>query len=1087
MARIAESEIERLKREISVQRLAEARGVKLKRHGADLIGLCPFHDDHEPSLVITPGKNLWNCLGACRRGGTVIDWVMLAEGVSFRHAVELLHEDRLPLATNPNAKAPRLSTVPKLPAPVERTADDRVLLLQVVSYYQETLKQSPDALKYLENRGLKSAEMIDTFRLGFANRTLGYRLPEKNRVAGAELRGRLQKLGIYRESGHEHFNGSVVIPILDLNGQVAQMYGRKITPNLRAGTPDHLYLPGPHRGVWNETALAVSKDVILCEALIDALTFWCAGYRNVTAIYGVNGFTEEHRAAFRKHGTKRIFIAYDRDEAGEGAAQEHAAQLMEMGIECFRVQFPKAMDANEYALKVQPASKSLGIMLNRAVWLGKGERPTVAVIDPVKIEPVNIEPPPPEPAPQIEAQTHQQQTAEPPAAPIIEEKSEEKTEPAAKEENAILLPASLPAVPIIEESEKVFPLAADPQTQSTEEPAPIPPAPAAPARSEWPVIDAPVEIHGDEIVIHQGDRRYRVRGLAKNMSYELLRINLLVSGKNARGESAFHVDTFDLYSARQRTVFLKQASEELGVQEDVIRRDLGHVLLQLEAMQDQQIRQTLEPKEKEIPIGEEERAAAMKLLRDPRLFDRILADLERCGMVGEETNKLVSYLAVTSRLLDAPLAILVQASSAAGKSALMEAVLALVPEEQQVQYSAMTGQSLFYMGENDLKHKVLAIVEEEGALRAAYALKLLQSEGVLTIASTGKDATTGRLITHQYRVEGPVMIFLTTTAIDLDEELLNRCLVLTVDEDRAQTQAIHQKQREAQTLEGLLAKHDRNELLARHRNAQRLLKPMLVVNPYARELTFLDSQTRTRRDHMKYLTLIRSIALLYQHQRPRKTTVHRGQTLEYIEVTKDDIAMANRLAHEVLGRSLDELPPQTRRLLLLVDEMVRETCEQKLIERQDYRFSRKDVRAFARWSDSQLKRHLHRLEELEYLVVHQGGRGQSMVYELVFERQEDSARPALPGLIEIAKLSGCEYDEKKSGLEGQKSGSSPAQVRGVSGGGAGRRSPATTWAGSDFFVDREKNTSWEQEQNPVVIVPPIVAAKTNGAAHAGVK
>ena len=300
MARIAESEIERLKREISVQRLAEARGVKLKRHGADLIGLCPFHDDHEPSLVITPVKNLWNCLGACCRGGTVIDWVMLAEGVSFRHAVELLREDHLPLATNLNAKAPRISTVPKLPAPVERTADDRMLLLQVVSYYQETLKQSPDALKYLESRGLKSAEMIDHFRLGFANRTLGYRLPDKNRVAGAELRGRLQKLGIYRESGHEHFNGSVVIPIFDLSGQVVQMYGRKITPNLRTGTPDHLYLPGPHRGVWNEAALAASKDIILCEALIDALTFWCAGYRHVTASYGVNGFTEDHKAAFQK-------------------------------------------------------------------------------------------------------------------------------------------------------------------------------------------------------------------------------------------------------------------------------------------------------------------------------------------------------------------------------------------------------------------------------------------------------------------------------------------------------------------------------------------------------------------------------------------------------------------------------------------------------------------------------------------------------------------------------------------------------------------------------------------------------------------
>jgi len=145
----------------------------------------------------------------------------------------------------------------------------------------------------------------------------------------------------------------------------------------------------------------------------------------------------------------------------------------------------------------------------------------------------------------------------------------------------------------------------------------------------------------------------------------------------------------------------------------------------------------------------------------------------------------------------------------------------------------MTGQSLFYMGETDLKHKVLAIVEEEGAARAAYALKLLQSEGVLSIASTGKDATTGRLITHQYRVEGPVMLFLTTTAIDLDEELLNRCLVLTVDEDRAQTQAIHKKQRETQTLEGLLARRERDETLRVHRNAQRLLKPLFVSNPYA--------------------------------------------------------------------------------------------------------------------------------------------------------------------------------------------------------------------------------------------------------------
>jgi DNA primase len=482
-------------------------------------------------------------------------------------------------------------------------------------------------------------------------------------------------------------------------------------------------------------------------------------------------------------------------------------------------------------------------------------------------------------------------------------------------------------------------------------------------------------------------------------------------------------------------------------------------LWKLEELQRQMIQKTLEPKEQEVTLSAEEKAEALALLRDPRLLDRILADFERCGVVGEETNKLASYVAVVSRLLDAPLAILVQSSSAAGKSALMEAVLAMLPEEQRVQYSAMTGQSLFYMGETDLKHKVLAIVEEEGASRAAYALKLLQSEGALSIASTGKDATTGRLITHQYRVEGPVMLFLTTTAIDLDEELLNRCLVLTVDEDRAQTQAIHKKQREAQTLEGLLAKRERDAILRVHKNAQRLLSPFFVANPYARELTFLDSQTRTRRDHMKYLTLIRSIALLHQHQRPRKTVTHRGQALEYIEVTLDDISTANRLAHEVLGRSLDELPPQTKRLLLLTDEMVSAECQRQKIEREDFRFSRKDVRRFTKWSDSQLKRHLSRLEELEYLLVHRGGRGQSMVYELVFERRDDSEKSVLPGLIEIKKLTDYSYDTKKSGLDGEKSGSSLAQVRGVSGGGAGKESPVLARRNGEIGPNLEKITT----------------------------
>jgi hypothetical protein len=487
-----------------------------------------------------------------------------------------------------------------------------------------------------------------------------------------------------------------------------------------------------------------------------------------------------------------------------------------------------------------------------------------------------------------------------------------------------------------------------------------PEAPLLPSKPE-----PAVEIKNDEIAIEQESRRYRIRGLAKNLSHELLKVNVLVSSGDT-----FHVDTLDLYSARQRAAFTKQASEELNVKEETLKRDLARVLLKLEELQDEQIRKALSPDKPAVEMTDEDRAAALELLKEPRLLDRILADFERCGIVGEETNKLVAYLAVVSRHLDAPLAIVVQSSSAAGKSSLMDAVLAFVPEEERVQYSAMTGQSLYYMGEMDLKHKVLAIVEEEGAARASYALKLLQSEGALSIASTGKDPSTGKLVTHQYRVEGPVMIFLTTTAIDLDEELLNRCLVLSVNEDREQTQAIHKLQREQQTLEGLIRKQQRREIIRCHQNAQRLLQPLFVANPRAPELTFPDNRTRMRRDHMKYLTLIRSIALLHQHQRPVKS----AQGLSYMEATSEDIAIADRLMSGLLARSLDELPPQTRRLLELIAAMVEGRGE-------DFRFSRRDVREHTGWGHTQLRVHLDRLAEMEYLIVHQGGRGQSFVYE----------------------------------------------------------------------------------------------------------
>jgi DNA primase len=516
MARIPDAELEQLKSSVSLIALVEAKGIALVRHGADWHGHCPFHNDKTPSLVISPTKNLWHCLGACQIGGSVIDWVMKAEGVSFRHAVELLRND-LPVSTNAIV---RQSTKPKLAAPVSVDADDAALLQQVLEYYHSTLKQSPEALAYLQSRGLHHPELIDHFQLGFANRTLGLRLPAMNRKAGAQVRERLQGLGLLRMSGHEHFNGSLVIPVLNLAGEVQELYGRKITraSKLTAGTPLHLYLPGPHRGVFNEAGLVGQQEIILCESLIDALTFWCAGYRNVTSAFGVEGFTDELLQAFITHGVKRVLIAYDNDAAGNQAAEKLSIKLMSQGMECYRCHFPSGLDANALALEVPPAHEALSAVIRQAEWLGKGATPDRVIDEPV-----------------ITEMKHDDSFLAAASLASIKDVSEEKAElmNAVDETNAVI-----DEINVVIEKQSVAAAKTPAITLS------LPPLPAYRVPPSAPVLA--VEIDAKELRLTLGDREYTVRGIEKNLSYEQLKVWLRASKANF-----VHVDTVELYQAKQ--------------------------------------------------------------------------------------------------------------------------------------------------------------------------------------------------------------------------------------------------------------------------------------------------------------------------------------------------------------------------------------------------------------------------------------------------------------------------------------------------------------------------------------------------------
>ena len=188
--------------------------------------------------------------------------------------------------------------------------------------------------------------------------------------------------------------------------------------------------------------------------------------------------------------------------------------------------------------------------------------------------------------------------------------------------------------------------------------------------------------------------------------------------------------------------------------------------------------------------------------------------------------------------------------------------------------------------------------------------------------------------------------------------------------------------------------------------------------------------------------------------------------MEYIEATKEDVKLARELVRQVLGPSLDELPAHTRRLLLLVAEMVKQECERLQMECAEYRFTRRTVRQHTRWGDTQLRVHLRRLEEMEYLLVRRGGQGLSYEYQL---RMEENYA----------------YDANFAGAKGDFAGGARPGSGWVAGGARGEESLALARQNGDFRPNPEKNTYREsEEENRVVVVP---RTPSNGAAAAGAK
>lgn len=467
---------------------------------------------------------------------------------------------------------------------------------------------------------------------------------------------------------------------------------------------------------------------------------------------------------------------------------------------------------------------------------------------------------------------------------------------------------------------------------------------------QFPCIDIKDDKEGHVVF---SNRSFRIRGAGKDNSHGSLVVNLSVTDTTT---GKMHIDTLDLYLARQREAFVSSVVRHLHANPDELSYEIQEVIEVAE-------RTSKSPADEEDDSMSQARyERAMEFLMDENLLSRVANDLCALGVIGEEKNASILYLAATSRLSNRPLGVVVQSSSSSGKTTLAEAVLSLMPASKVVSLSAMSKQALYYLGPDALSHKVLFVAEDQGAKKASYALKLLQSEGKVSIASASKDATTGKIATSTYEVLGPVSLIMTTTAMDIDEELANRLISVGTREDVDQTRAVISAQREALSKDALLGDDNRSEIISLHQDAQRLLKPALVVVNDPTTLNFNEATTRARRDHQKYLSLICASALLHQYQRTRSSCEINGRVIDYIEADKTDVFVADTLSYQVLVRDGCDLPARTREILDELHAFARHEP-----------FTKRGAREALGIQDTQLKVHLARLVDYEYATVSRNG------------------------------------------------------------------------------------------------------------------
>jgi DNA primase catalytic core len=509
-----------------------------------------------------------------------------------------------------------------------------------------------------------------------------------------------------------------------------------------------------------------------------------------------------------------------------------------------------------------------------------------------------------------------------------------------------------------------------------------------------------------KITYREGELLLIIWGGIERENVHRLRVNLLVQKEG--DTMRYYQDDVNLYSNLQLQRYIKGATEELDISTTVMKTTLRRLQLQLEEYRLQEIereRKALQPSVYRMTREEEIKAGNFLLSRD--LVKNTMKAIEKTGLVGEERNGLLLFFLYLSRFTDEPLHAIIFGKSGSGKTYLQTRVSECLPQESLRTITSLTENTLYYSEKDFWKHKVLLIEDLEGVYQAFLPLRELMSRQTITKLTTDKDIK-GNNVQRVLVVEGPVCVSGATTNTQIYEDNANRSFLLHVDETPDHAQAVMHYQRRQQA--GLVNEKEQNTWRQLLRNAQRLLRPVKVINPYAIELDIPQCVFKKLRTNMHYLRLIEIITFYHQKQRQWKKD---GSGTLYIETTLQDIGWANYLIKDSLLRKSDELSGQVRQFFEGLKSLA--GSERRSIYA-------KQVREHFRMHPMKTNRYLRELEQRGYLQLAGGNRKSGYEYEISAWEEYEKLKSGIDILDEILERLKAKEREKALSITPEKAG-----------------------------------------------------------------